>query len=1643
MSSLNGPSFDQSLSCAPRLFSLQRAGDRAPAREFASSDSVGLLVRTVPADKESRTQHWVPQGFDDHRKVSVVAMHPIHPVMAIAEERLAPRFSLFSWPDRKLMQRVDNVGRLQIVDMCWNRHGTHFAVLTGAPLYNITVFTCDAMGRISTVPLVSQRDVANDHQYSSISFNPRNPLELCTSGGGHIAFWRVQDKADPVHMSCTQGRVSQSSASFTCHGYLANGLVAGGSVSGNVYLFDPVTGLEQRSTDVSSSPCVDLFVSKHCVVVATANGSLTMLTQSGTTVIRTIECPAISDVISAIFTGHDTFVLATRDGQINACVIPGFTSSNPVSADELQLLAPKFVCVDESFGHAAVAASISATTVVGIDRNGVMRVRDIQANQISVRQHVGDSPVSIVPLTGSEILVGYGTGTIRFVDVPSGRVTHQLRVAGPRESIRLFAPLTPAGFAAGDVVLAVTEREIIFVLTSSKVAAAKTVLPEGSEAVFDIAFVPDNASQFVVSTRNAALSLLQTPPGLAPPLPDEVQLPEHGFADVEINRWRTELPFERIAILSFHDGVSFNMFGASLDRETKFCTVDLTLSAQRKDKDSKALKMPVTFADHAKRCTFMTVVDRSLLVTAGADGKIVVRNVAALAAQSPNLKGRRDDPSFVVCRHDSASGGIVSAALSTRLLVTCGGDGSVSVWNASHLTAATPSPRPAPWVERSSNPLTVTAAPESTRVEDERLFFLEQRKHNLEAADRDANAAARKEVRGRVETLRARLHEVREDNAVAADDERVTNRDFLVERDQSHFDTGVTASIDAMRDDVKWKDLHADFVTHTLKSECWDQMATKLTPMYGLAKADLCVFSCHRRVVPASKHALLRKLKFLRRVEETDRRHRRVSELEDVVALKPDAEQDDDRTPPILHLPRIDLEVKMPPAESEAGEPVEPYLYQPMLAFTRHRAITQIVLLEAKTDNAMTDFNLKFTELQSQKKSEIEKMKERNLRCGNVQKELEDGSPLFAAAMRKDEYPNHLLEVRDEEVSADKSFDPEEQRRRSAEEAERERWRRQHGNDDSSERALKLWMDGRLEKEIKTLRVDVPLPDFADESNPKFVKPDERTDDQARLLKDYEKRLKARTEEVALQRRQLQSELAGLQKENADAAKKFDMSLEGLLLARLATMQQCTRIDLYRVKLAQSVALHRDRAVILRKLELDRASLADQVVKALFTLQRFQDDKKKVQDKHKLLVDDEKPASVEKKLRSLDALQGHEEAADRLVKIFANAKKKANAAGGRGARKGDKEGKNKAKADRNALAAQAEAKIASNPDPYAFIDAELEAKTKAQQEEFAAASIFLTRVEKPEGMSDDVWLPFHGFLNDRVEAECEIKKLYADLQEKLAEEAQLEALYSDLHAKATDRTDRLHQIRVESREETYDTDDLRMYRQGQVEVPQQPIATDYTDAVLIHSSDILELNKAIRQKGNDKVAFMEQMLKRRRELLQVEWEVEKYQYQCQTLELECRHLHTLRVTKQMQEFIHGGGEGYNERERAKLHTKIDHVRATMSTKIEEKKQNMAKVKRATREREMENQLLLEQVTEAETIVDSRRGVRDLQSSELEKERHNRLMRDMRVTRKLEDVAKAQQEEMNALRKEIDRLRERTFPSFAVVSKRVIGNPDEA
>ena len=64
-------------------------------------------------------------------------------------------------------------------------------------------------------------------------------------------------------------------------------------------------------------------------------------------------------------------------------------------------------------------------------------------------------------------------------------------------------------------------------------------------------------------------------------------------------------------------------------------------------------------------------------------------------------------------------------------------------------------------------------------------------------------------------------------------------------------------------------------------------------------------------------------------------------------------------------------------------------------------------------------------------------------------------------------------------------------------------------------------------------------------------------------------------------------------------------------------------------------------------------------------------------------------------------------------------------------------------------------------------------------------------------------------------------------------------------------------------------------KQGQVEVPQLPVATDYKDAILVNIDVINTENNGIRNKGNQKVHNMELILKDNTKLKQIKYEVKR------------------------------------------------------------------------------------------------------------------------------------------------------------------------
>lgn len=1556
--------------------------------EYVHVAATGLLF----GSSTGVTTLWTPT--DGTREVTALCFHPKHSLFVCAEKRLKVNLLVIAYPSKKPLQRIPDVARLGIVDAAFSRDGSILAILSDAPTHNLSLFHVDSNNKLT---LACQQTQPLPHQTTFVSINPRTPTEICTSGGGHAIFW-THDKVANIVQSC-EGKVSTPSVRLTCHLWLPSSRVVCGTQRGDLYTFDFSSGIGTLCFTAEEESCVAaLALSSHHLVAATQDGTVRFHTLDGRQIIKTVRLPSVQLTNMTFTPEWNTLYVGGADGVLFLVHLPNYEDAT-LSDRDFAAISPRVTPLVDFGGSKVVGVRIVESTYTILSSDGTLRIIDSD-NVLISKLHVGDSPTSFESgnnETKRLLLVGNSNGCLRLVDISDARNPKvALRVKVAKCAISQIK-CNEAGTLA---TIVVHPCDIVCFSLRSRDVTAVTTVDEKLE-ITDFVWVGDQT--ILVALNNGDIHQLGTSNDSAG-FDSAVD-----FDKLLINTWRLDFPAQAIALASLHDE-SMQIVAVCADKETKVFSLDRTLPPDRKD--LKPLKVVTSAKDHDKCCNCALLSQRKYLFTGGADGRLCVRDVAGICeASQPHTKAV-----VHANRHVPTENGIVSVSCSSdsQHILTGGGDGYSFLWYFAKSQ------------KQHHRAFRIVEQPPLVRDVDEEMFFVDQRKQHAREIDLVTHATHRDGVKRAVDGLRDRLCTIRKENEESQADEKVDLTDFLPPEDRRNFMEKCSEATNQMKDEVRFSNLNRDFLIEKIKQQCWETMDTKLTPIHSLVPShDIEVFNFHSRQVDKRELALLRKLKFLRRVEQLDRQASGIVELHDIKEKKEDAPEQ--KAAEIRPFEVFDEAEGMKPRatlESESCDDVGPFLYDPLLVFTRHRAIIQIFLLHARVRFLKASFNAEFREMQEKKKNEIGKIEERNVRSRQVLKELEEKGDLFVVKQHDSERPELLLTVKDDEISADKSADPEERKRVQNEELEKERWRRQHGSDDSSDRALKLWMDGRLEKEERLLDINVQLPDFADEKSGKFVAVEERNEEQQKIFKDYEKRLAKRTEEVALRRKTLQGELMQLQKDNAETAKAFDVAVQSLLMKRLEYSRHCFEVDLIQLKLAQSIVFQEERKKVARRLEQQSQVMTEKLLRASKATKAVRDE---LEAKKKLA--DELEASEklkEKNMRSMPPFSDHEEHAELLYKLYVKRKPKKEKFG---AKKEDKKAKSKPQ----------EVEVPSM-DPFAFIEREEEAKRKM----LAADDAFqLPRIDKPEGIPDSLWEAFQNYRQDRVDAEKEKRRMHDEILELTKEELRLSTIEEELRQAAEESIKHSHSFRQDSLKDQRDIDQLFVFRQGQVEVEQAPVVTDYADAILIVNDRITRLNELIKESGAEKVELLRGIAEKRTEIHVINWDIERLQYQMRMLEMEYRHLHTLRVTKQMQEFINGGGEDHNEKQRQKLAKKIEHVRTSMSTKIDARKLQMLKYRRMMKDKDMENSLLMEQVSEAKAIVDDREAIHGLQSSELDKERNNRLMKDMRVTRKLEDVAKAQQEEMIALKKEIDRLRERTFPSFAVVSKRVVGNPDQA
>jgi hypothetical protein len=215
------------------------------------------------------------------------------------------------------------------------------------------------------------------------------------------------------------------------------------------------------------------------------------------------------------------------------------------------------------------------------------------------------------------------------------------------------------------------------------------------------------------------------------------------------------------------------------------------------------------------------------------------------------------------------------------------------------------------------------------------------------------------------------------------------------------------------------------------------------------------------------------------------------------------------------------------------------------------------------------------------------------------------------------------------------------------------------------------------------------------------------------------------------------------------------------------------------------------------------------------------------------------------------------------------------------------------------------------------------------------------------------------------------------------------------------------------------------------------VATDYKDAILITENLITAENKKIERKGEDKVRKMNEILVAKTRLKFHETDSQIKDLKIIDYEQRAMDVQLYRVTKQTQEIIMQKNIKKDEDIKKRLDHQIRALEDNTKKRINDIQTKLKKMQRDMKDKDAESEELDRKARELKSQVEQRQQIIDLKSAgtndnDMDKSKKFKVVAN---ARKMKDVIKQQEEEIMFLQDELDRLRARTFPSFAHLQNR--------
>ncbi|KAJ3366938.1 Cilia- and flagella-associated protein 43 [Kappamyces sp. JEL0680] len=973
--------------------------------------------------------------------------------------------------------------------------------------------------------------------------------------------------------------------------------------------------------------------------------------------------------------------------------------------------------------------------------------------------------------------------------------------------------------------------------------------------------------------------------------------------------------------------------------------------------------------------------------TYGSDGLITVRSVV------------QPDSSFKIPAHDGERGGVFGCDFSSdyRLFFSVGHDGLMRRWDwkftASGRRAAAEmfeaydavstdlSPEALQFLEKIGETAELDDSPQEEWIQ---IGIAEKVQDNSKLSNE--REIFKNHISAKLKVITGKMLELMKKNDGAPEIEKIPRSEFVIDiQEKERLVQETDNEVAVIRKAQERKNLEKRVLGSRIRKECWDSAEVvgqsiksfKVNQVLG-KKLDITNYPIRK---PLPHDALLvSNIKRLRRIQLAVNQalNKNTGTTEAPVPEAADHGSADDKKSKLLDTKHAKL------------------LYHPFELTTKERRRTQAFLLSETVQDIKSAFNQSFVEMVRAKQDEIAKIEEKNERIATILAQLQINEKIHHPELDQDEVPESVIEVSDSEVRAEKFVTAEELAKIAAKRQAAEDRLRMQGEDNSRQRALYDMMWGKLEdRKAQEEKEEIVKPEWMNKSK------EDMTEEEKKLLKEFEKKMAIFKEEQDKHRKALETELRKLQAAISDIQDAFDeklsqfsqykLDVDALILQKELSMVKQTQ---YAISSDHDDYLETELVKRIEMLKQEKVNCTNEIPEIKKELEKAREDYESSSKRDK---------EIEKLFKK--EFSGFEAYYEALSRLF---KKRTTTAG--------KTDKDIVEEDLNPFAAAERDAVQFDVNPVALNQA----------------------TDMPDGLSIELWNKLIDLRDKKISSEQDmhnssryLKEMQSLVQNVLEEsdsiKTEMERAMTDLNQFLDYKFRNIHNIEC-----------LFELKQGQVEVPQAPIVTNYTDAVLLHRSVVEDLNEKVKHLGHLKVEALTEMKDYRKGIHALEWENKMHDFQAEDLIIRSRDIQLLRVTKEMQEFLRSGDIHRQASEVSNLEKVAEHSQKAHFHHLEDKLSTIASIKRKTAAKRRENNDLQMQIQELSQAVQERFKVQEgkrkqaaalttvaRKPAKSQQDAHKELF----TRRRLVDLAKSQAQDIAILREELERLRLRTYPAF--------------